>query len=199
MKTVKGVFVHPIESPGNFLSLVIRMTSEISDKQLLDKISFVKWKNAVQAINDYINKRLDELNEIIETHKDRCSREIIPQIAEFKPRVGMELKLEEFERYVELHRQLSGTMLDIQSACKNIYDEIDSTLNDCMKLIDQKSPLYLKFMQASNEEKVEKSPIFIMIFVTFLVLMTTVTGYLIIKDNEWDNIVKSTKVYKKFT
>lgn len=176
------------------------MTSDISDKQLLDKVRFVKWKNAVQAINDYINKRLDELNEIIETHKDRCSREIIPQIAEFKPRVGMELKLEEFERYVELHKQLSATMLDIQSACKKTYDEIDSTLNDCMKLIDQKSPLYSKFMEASDEMTVGKSSVFIMVLVTLLVLTTIfVIVYLIMEDDEWNNIVKSAKVYKKFT
>lgn len=174
------------------------MTSDISDKQLLNKVRFVKWKNAVQAINDYVNKRLDELNEIIERHKDRCSREIIPEIAEFKPRVGMELKLEEFERYVELHRQLSETMLDIQSACKKIHDEIDYTLNDSMKLIDQKSPLYSKFMEASNEETIEKSSVFTMVFVTLLVLTTIfATGYLIMEDDGWDDIVKSLKVYKR--
>lgn len=176
------------------------MTSDISNEQLLNKVRFVKWRNTVQAINDYMNKRLDELNEVIERHKDRCSREIIPQIAEFKPRVGMELQLEEFERYVELHRQLSETMLDIQSACEKIHDEIDFMFNDCMTSIDQNSPLYYKFTVVSNEETVEKSPVYIMVFVAILVLASAFfTGYLIMEDDQWNDIVKSLRVYKIFT
>ena len=175
------------------------MTFDTSDEQLLNKVCFVKWKDAVQAIHDYIRKRLDELNKTIEEHKVKCTGEIILEIGMFKPRVGMELTLEEFERYVKLHKQLRDTMLGIRSTCLKVHDEINTTLNDCMKLIDLRSPLYSKFMEPAKEERDVKSPIFIMAFVALIFLSSlVVTSFLIMENEEWESVKKSLKVYKMF-